>query len=64
MMDEQEIVLDSGHAKMCITGKIDRIDIYEDDKNVYVRVVDYKLEIQILIFTQVYYGLKCSYLHI
>ncbi len=23
MMDEQEIVLDSGHAKMCITGKID-----------------------------------------
>lgn len=58
MMDEQEIVLDSGHAKMCITGKIDRIDIYEDDKNVYVRVVDYKTGNSDFNLAQVYYGLK------
>jgi len=58
LMDEQVIALKKGSGRMCITGKIDRIDICEDDENVYVRVIDYKTGNSDFNLTQVYYGLK------
>ena len=39
-------------------GKIDRIDICEDDENVYVRVVDYKSGKSDFELLKAYYGLK------
>lgn len=41
-----------------IIGKIDRIDTYEDDENIYVKVVDYKTGTTQLDITQMYYGLQ------
>ncbi|MFQ9894729.1 MAG: PD-(D/E)XK nuclease family protein [Lachnospira sp.] len=39
-------------------GKIDRIDICEDDNNVYVRVVDYKTGKSDFDLLKTFYGLK------
>lgn len=39
-------------------GKIDRIDICEDDENVYVKVVDYKTGHSDFDLLKTYYGLK------
>ena len=39
LVDEHEVL---GDKSLYMQGKIDRIDICEDDNNVYVRVVDYK----------------------
>ena len=41
-----------------IKGKIDRIDICEDDENVYVRVIDYKSGKQAFNLLETYYGIK------
>ena len=39
-------------------GKIDRIDICEDDNNIYVRIVDYKSGKSDFDLLRTYYGLK------
>lgn len=39
-------------------GKIDRIDIYEDEENVYVKIVDYKSGNSDFDLLKTYYGLK------
>ena len=46
-------------------GKIDRIDICEDDENVYVKVVDYKTGHADFDLFKTYYGLKIQsfYIH-
>lgn len=41
-----------------IVGRIDRIDTYEDDENVYVKVVDYKTGNSDFDLNEAYYGLK------
>ena len=41
-----------------IKGKIDRIDICEDDDNVYVRIVDYKSGKSDFDLLKAYYGIK------
>ena len=41
-----------------MNGKIDRVDICEDEDNLYVRVVDYKSGKQDLDLLSMYYGLK------
>lgn len=49
-------------AQMILRGKIDRIDICEDDKNVYVKVVDYKTGNSDFNLLKTYYGLKLQLL--
>jgi ATP-dependent helicase/nuclease subunit B len=57
-MDEEQLALDEGYGRMVIKGKIDRIDIFEDDENVYVRIVDYKSGNSQFDLLQTYYGIK------
>lgn len=47
----------SGHS-IKLTGRIDRYDIYEDDENVYVRVVDYKSSRHTLNLVEIYAGIS------
>ena len=56
-----QIELDNG-KKVEITGKIDRIDIAEDDGKKYLRVIDYKSSIKDIDFTDVVYGLQLQLL--
>jgi ATP-dependent helicase/nuclease subunit B len=46
---------DSG---LTLQGRIDRLDLYEDDKHVYVRVIDYKSGKTFFDIGSVYYGLQ------
>lgn len=48
--------LDAGEIKL--KGTIDRMDLYEDEANVYVKVVDYKSGIQKFDVVALYYGLQ------
>jgi ATP-dependent helicase/nuclease subunit B len=57
-MDTEQLALDEGYGRMVIKGKIDRIDIFEDDENVYVRIVDYKSGNSQFDLLQTYYGIK------
>lgn len=43
-------------------GKIDRIDVCEDDENLYVKVVDYKTGQSDFNLLKTYYGLKIQLL--
>ncbi len=66
LVDEQEIMLKDGVGFMSMEGKIDRIDIYEKDDSVYVRVVDYKTGGSKFELAKAYYGLKMQlvmYMH-
>jgi len=45
-------------ARMILHGKIDRIDICEDDENVYVKIIDYKSGHSDFELLKTYYGLK------
>jgi ATP-dependent helicase/nuclease subunit B len=44
--------------RLSIQGKIDRIDICEDEENVYVKIVDYKSNKSDFNLLKTYYGLK------
>jgi ATP-dependent helicase/nuclease subunit B len=55
IIDEKEFLKNKSFA---MQGKIDRIDICEDEENVYVRVVDYKTGKSDFDLMQTYYGLK------
>ena len=48
----------SDDEKLKIRGKIDRIDTFEDDSHVYVKVVDYKSSDRKLDLVQLYNGLS------
>lgn len=58
LIDEQEVPLHQTTGRMSVRGKIDRIDLCEDEENVYVRVVDYKSGHADFDLTGAYYGLK------
>jgi len=45
-------------VRFLMNGKIDRVDVCEDEDNLYVRVVDYKSGKQDLDLLSIYYGLK------
>ena len=45
-------------AMLNLTGRIDRLDIYEDEDNVFVRVIDYKSGNTFFDISSVYYGLQ------
>ncbi|NTV91085.1 MAG: helicase-exonuclease AddAB subunit AddB, partial [Clostridiales bacterium] len=55
------ICLPSGET-MRLTGRIDRIDKYEDGENTYLRIVDYKSGNKALKLADVYYGLQLQLL--
>lgn len=55
LVDEHEVL---GDKSLYMQGKIDRIDICEDDNNVYVRVVDYKTGKSDFDLLKTFYGLK------
>ena len=53
------IILDLENGKKVeITGKIDRIDIAKDEKNTFVRIIDYKSSVKNLDCGHVYAGLQ------
>lgn len=58
LIDEQQIKLDGDMAAMTMRGKIDRVDICEDENNIYVRVIDYKSGKSDFDLLKAYYGLK------
>ena len=58
IMDEQEIPLGKASGRMVIRGKIDRIDICEDEENLYVRIIDYKSGRSDFDLLKAYYGIK------
>lgn len=47
-----------GEKKLMFSGIIDRIDTYEDEENIYVKVVDYKTGGIKLSLNSVFYGLQ------
>lgn len=48
----------SGEEKMKLRGRIDRIDTYEDEEHVYVKVIDYKSGNRKFNLAALYYGLQ------
>lgn len=56
-LPSMKISLD-GEKKLIFSGIIDRIDTYEDEENVYVKVVDYKTGGVKLSLNSVFYGLQ------
>lgn len=48
--------------KLILTGKIDRIDIYNSNNNTYVKIIDYKTYKTSYNLTYVYYGLQLQLL--
>lgn len=55
LVDAKEV---KGDKRLSMVGKIDRIDICEDDENVYVNVIDYKTGKSDFELLKTYYGLK------
>lgn len=45
-----------------LRGKIDRVDLYEDKDNVYIKITDYKSSTQTLDMAEIYNGLKLQLL--
>lgn len=56
-LEAVQISLSEGE-KMKIRGRIDRLDLYEDEENVYVKVIDYKSGNTQFDLMAVYYGLQ------
>ncbi|MCM1538654.1 MAG: helicase-exonuclease AddAB subunit AddB [bacterium] len=54
-LDSVSVAL-SDTEKMRLSGRIDRLDTYEDEQNVYVKVVDYKSGKKDFDLVTVYYG--------
>ena len=48
----------SDREKMKLRGRIDRIDLYEDEEHVYVKVIDYKSGNKKFDLAALYYGLQ------
>lgn len=45
-------------GKMVLRGKIDRIDTYEDDEHIYVKIMDYKTGLKTFNLGELCYGLQ------
>lgn len=48
----------SEQEEMRLAGRIDRMDLYEDEENVYVKIIDYKSGAAEFDLSSVYYGLQ------
>lgn len=60
-LPSMELTLADG-MKMTLQGKIDRLDISEEDKNLLVKIIDYKTGNSTLDMTKFYYGLQLQLL--
>lgn len=56
-IDSVNIALSEGE-KMKLRGKIDRVDVYKDEDNVYVKVIDYKSGSTAFDLLALYHGLQ------
>ncbi len=54
---KREIPIDSD-TNLLLNGKIDRVDIYEQDDRVYVKILDYKSSQRDLDITDIYHGIQ------
>lgn len=45
-------------GKMCLSGRIDRIDTYENEKEIYMKILDYKSGRKKFQLADLYYGLQ------
>lgn len=50
------------HTKDHIVGRIDRIDTYEDEENIYIKIVDYKTGNSEFDLNEAYHGMKLQLL--
>lgn len=48
----------SDQEKMRLVGRLDRMDRYEDDEQIYIKVIDYKSGVTQFDLSSVYYGLQ------
>lgn len=55
--DKLPIEVDVGGKKVKLTGKVDRADIYEDERGKYIRIIDYKSYDKKFDVSKFYYGL-------
>lgn len=56
-LESVSIPLDGRHY-MKLTGRIDRVDVWEEDDSIYVKVVDYKSGKKAFDIVDLYYGLQ------
>ncbi len=56
-LESTNIILNDGQ-KMILRGKIDRVDLFEDEQNTYVKILDYKTGSKSLSLSELYYGLQ------
>lgn len=56
-LDTANMELENG-VKMRLNGKIDRVDRYEDENGIYLKVIDYKSGYAKFDLTSLYYGLQ------
>lgn len=56
-LDAVKLTLDQG-ASMELLGVIDRIDCYEDEENLYLKITDYKSGMQTFQMSDIYHGLS------
>lgn len=48
----------SEQEKMRLSGRLDRMDLYEDEEHIYIKVIDYKSGVTEFDLSSVYYGLQ------
>lgn len=48
----------SDNQKVYVQGRIDRVDVFEDEKDSYIRIIDYKSGNKKLTLSDVYHGLQ------
>jgi ATP-dependent helicase/nuclease subunit B len=56
-LDSANLMLDDG-VKMRLSGKIDRVDRFEDENGIYLKVIDYKSGYAKFDLSNLYYGLQ------
>ena len=56
-LERTKIPLEDGH-RIALNGVIDRVDLYEDDHKIYLKIIDYKSGSKTFDINELYYGLQ------
>ena len=56
-LERTKIPLEDGH-RIALNGVIDRVDLYEDDHKIYLKIIDYKSGSKSFDINELYYGLQ------